>query len=232
MKASVIIPARNESSNVGPICEAFARLMRIDSTVSEIIFVDDHSVDGTLDQVRLSSATVHLVRSVILKDERGKGAAIRTGFGLARSEIVVMMDGDQQYSPLDIPRLLEPILAGYADLVIGKGVDHTNSIVRRIFSRSYRVIFAHMFGLQFSNPNEGLKAIIKSKFDKLEVIANGFEFDIELLVKAKMNGLRIRETPIERRERVGGKSKVHVLPTTFRFFYRMLMLWLSQRKWP
>lgn len=232
LKASVIIPVRDESSNVGPICEAFARLMKTDSTVSEVIFVDDHSFDRTLDQIKSSSITLSFVRTVILNGQRGKGAAIRSGFEDAQSEVLVMMDGDQQYSPSDIPRLVEPIFAGSADLVVGNGTNHTSSIVRRMFSRSYRLIFDCMFGLPVSSPNEGLKAIVKTKFDMLGVNANGFDFDIELLVKAKMQCLRITETPIERHERVGGKSKVRVLPTTVRFFARMLRLWLSQRKLP
>ena len=77
------------------------------------------------------------------------------------------MDGDQQYSPLDIPRLLEPIFTGSADLVVGKGMNHTSSIVRWMFSRSFQTIFGYMFGLPVSNPNEGLKAIVKTKFDEL-----------------------------------------------------------------
>ena len=231
LKASVIIPVRDESSNVQPICEEFARLMKTDISVGEVIFVDDHSHDSTLDQIKRCSANFTFVRYATQDNEHGKGAAIKNGFHNSRCEILVMMDGDQQYSPLSIPRLLEPILAGSADLVVGKGTNHHGSIVRRCFSKTYQLIFVHMFGLPVSNPNEGLKAIIKAKYDELQIVANGFDFDVELLVKAKSRFFRIKEVEVERRERFVDKSKVHVLPTAARICTRMASLWFSQRKW-
>lgn len=231
LKASVIIPVRDESSSVEPLCEAFAKLMKADSTVSEVIFVDDHSRDSTLDQIKSCSERFHFVRSVIQNGQRGKGAAIRSGFQKSRCEILVMMDGDQQYSPRDIPSVLEPILAGSADLVVGRGSNHNSSIHRRLFSKLFAMTFACIFGLPLSSPDEGLKAIVKAKFDKLEIIANDFDFDVELLVKAKRRLFRLKEVQVERYERLNGKSKVHVIPTATRICFRMVRLWFSQRQW-
>jgi glycosyltransferase involved in cell wall biosynthesis len=231
LQASIIIPVRDESSNVGPICEAFATLLNTDPSVSEVIFVDDHSRDATRDQINLCTANFPFVKSVIQNDQRGKGAAIKSGFQKSRSDVLVMMDGDQQYSPFDIHRLLEPILAGSADLVVGRGSNHHSSIIRRVLSRSFQVIFRCAFRLPVSSPNEGFKAIVRGKFEELEIIANGFDFDIELLVKAKRHLLRITEVPVERRERYAGRSKVQVFPTVARFCSRMARLWFSQRKW-
>lgn len=230
LEASVIIPVRDESGNVEPICEAFARLMKMDSSVREVIFVDDHSRDSTLEKIKSCSASFPFVRFLTENEHHGKGAAIRSGFQKSRYEILVMMDGDQQYSPLDIPRLLEPILSGSADLVVGQGTNRHSSIVRWLFSRAFQAIFARMFGIQISTPNEGLKAVLKTKFEELGVTASSFDFDIELLVKAERSQLWIKQVPVERQERCAGKSKVHVIPTAARICSRMARLWFSQRK--
>lgn len=230
LQVSVIIPVRDESSNVEPICEAFAKLLKTDPSVSEVIFVEDHSRDATLDQIELCSTNFSFVKSVIQNDQRGKGAAIKSGFQKARGDVLVMMDGDLQYSPLEIPRLLEPILTGSADLVVGRGSNQHSSVVRRVLSKSFQAIFTWMFRLPVSSPQEGFKAIVKAKFEELGVIADGFDFDIELLVKANRHLLRITEVPVERRERFAGKSKVDVFPTVARFCSRMARLWFSQRK--
>jgi glycosyltransferase involved in cell wall biosynthesis len=229
LKAAVIIPVRDESSSVKPLCEAFARLMERNYSVSEVIFVDDHSCDSTSAQIKACSRNFPFVTLLSLNNERGKGAAIRMGFEKSRCDILVTMDGDQQYSPLDIPAVLQPILDGSADLVVGKGSNHS-SIVRRVSSRLFQLIFTSIFWLPLSAPNEGLKAILKVKFDELDVTANGFDFDIEILVKAKRRLFRIKEIEVERHERTTGKSKVHVLPTAARMCARMARLWLFQRK--
>lgn len=230
MKASVTIPVRDESANVKPLCAAFARLTSAYDHVGEIIFVDDHSKDSTLEEIRASSVRLPILRA-LQSNQPGKGAAIRHGFRESRCEILVMMDGDQQYTPLDIPRLLEPILLGAADLVVGKGGNYHSSTLRKVFSKTYQSIFTRMFRLPISCPNEGLKAILKTKFNQLDLVANDFDFDIELLVRAKQQLFRIKEVEVDRRGRSGGRSKVQVLPTAIRFCVRMVRLWVSQRMW-
>ncbi len=230
MEASVIIPVRDEFANIGPICEAFQKFMQTNTCVREVIFVDDGSQDGTLDQLKTYSTQFRFVKYLTHSEPSGKGAAIRTGFQKSLGEILILMDGDQQYTPRDIPRLLHPIVSGSADLSVGHGTNGHSSIFRQLFSKTYQGIFVRMFGLQVSCPNEGFKAIVKSKFDELEVTANGFEFDIDLLVKAKRRNHRIAEIAIERLPRSSGKSKVRIIPTAARFFARMAKLWFSQEK--
>ncbi|MGA2784294.1 MAG: glycosyltransferase family 2 protein [Candidatus Bathyarchaeia archaeon] len=230
MKASVVIPVKDESANVKPLCEAFASLTASYAHVGEVIFVDDHSKDSTLEEIKANAANLPIIRAVTQSEQSGKGAAIKSGFRESRCEILVMMDGDQQYTPLDIPQLLDPILAGSADLVVGRGRDYHSSTLRRIFSGSFQWIFACMFRLPVSCPNEGLKAIVKAKFSELEVVANNFDFDIELLIKARQRSFRIVQVQVHRSGRLAGKSKVRVLPTTVRFCARIVRLWFSQRK--
>ncbi|HMK82227.1 MAG TPA: glycosyltransferase family 2 protein [Candidatus Bathyarchaeia archaeon] len=230
MKASVVVPMRDEAANVRPLCEAFANLTATYAHVGEVIFVDDHSKDSTLKEIKANAANLPIIRAVVQNEQSGKGAAIKSGFRESRYEILVMMDGDQSYTPLDIPQLLGPILAGSADLVVGMGRDHHSSTLRRILSASFQLIFACMFRLPVSCPSEGLKAVVKTKFNQLDIVANNFDFDIELLIKARQRSFRITQVQVNRRGRAAGKSKVRVLPTAARFCARMVRLWFTQRR--
>jgi glycosyltransferase involved in cell wall biosynthesis len=108
-KASAIIPAYNEERRVGKVANECLKY------VEEVIVVDDGSSDRTTEEAKKAGAKV-------IKNEETKGylGAIRTGFRKAYFDIIVTLDADGEHSPTDIPRLLEPIVNGRADLLIGK----------------------------------------------------------------------------------------------------------------
>ncbi len=94
-------------------------------------------------------------------------------------------------------------------------------------------MFNHLFQFNLATPNEGFKAIRKLAYEKLELNADGFDFDLELLVKAKAAGCRVSEVPITIRKRRYGKSKVRTIKVSLGFLNRMIRLWLGQKigKW-
>src|SRR4029453_6905284 len=115
MKVSVVIPCYNEKDTIEKIVEAVrnARLER-----REIIVVDDCSGDGT--QAVLKEKISKMVDKVIYQPvNRGKGAALRSGFAAATGDIILVQDADLEYSPEDYPVLLEPLMSGKADAVFG-----------------------------------------------------------------------------------------------------------------
>jgi glycosyltransferase involved in cell wall biosynthesis len=114
MKLSVVVPVYNEQATIRQV------LSRIRSVreVSEIVVVDDYSTDGTRDVLRQLEAGADYV--VLYHDRnRGKGAALRTGFGAVTGDIVVIQDADLEYDPAEYPKLMAPILSGRADVVYG-----------------------------------------------------------------------------------------------------------------
>lgn len=116
MKLSVVIPVFNEAATVGRLIERVSGVAL--DLQKEIIVVDDGSTDGTDEALRgyADRADVRLLRH---ERNRGKGAALRTGFAAAAGDIVIVQDADLEYDPAEYPRLIQPILDGKADVVYG-----------------------------------------------------------------------------------------------------------------
>jgi len=137
MKVSIVIPCYNEKPTIEKIVEA-VRSAAISSR--EIIIVDDFSQDGT--RAVLEEKVSQMVDRIIYHQvNRGKGAALRSGFAAATGEIILVQDADLEYSPEDYPALLEPLMSDKADVVFGS---------RFMGGRPHRVLFFwHMVGNKF-----------------------------------------------------------------------------------
>lgn len=114
-RVSIVIPVYNENRTIGKITEA-VRKASIFGLEKEIIIVDDCSKDGTADRLKKMPRDFSVL---FHKKNRGKGAALRTGFGAVSGDIVIIQDADLEYSPDEYERLLQPILDGKADVVYG-----------------------------------------------------------------------------------------------------------------
>jgi len=195
MKLSIVIPVYNEADNIREI------LKRVQATraASEIIVVDDGSQDGSRELLaRLDGK--NRIRVILHPKNQGKGAAVRTGIGAARGDVVLIQDADLEYNPRDYPALLQPIQDGIADVVYGS---------RFLGGPRRAVMFWHMLANQLltlmtnvlyntilTDMETGYKVFRRQVAQGLILRARGFEFEPEFTAKILKHKHRIFEVPI------------------------------------
>lgn len=206
MKLSVVIPVYNELATINEIYE---RVKSVDIN-KEIILIDDYSTDGSREilQDLADDSTLILMHD----RNRGKGAALRTGFNHVTGDIVIIQDADLEYDPQQYPKLIQPILDGRADVVYGS----------RFVTGDYRrvLFFWHMLGNKFltllSNIFTNLnltdietcyKAFRREVLERIIIEENRFGFEPEITAKVAKLNLRIYETGISYSGRTYNEGK-------------------------
>jgi len=201
---SVIVPSYNEEENieatVNGILDACANLK------CDVIVVDDGSTDNTASIVEKLSLKNKKVKLVKHRRNLGKTAAIDTGLLHASGDIIVLIDADLQYNFAEIPKLVEPIISGKADVVNGWRVKRADSLSRRFSSKTYNWLVRRLFHVDIKDSNSGLKAFKRSA---LKSITREFRTDFHrfIIPLAAHSGFRIIEVPLTHRRRAHGKSK-------------------------
>ena len=194
---SVVVPLFNEEENVAPLqAELAAALAGIDY---EIIFVDDGSTDSTVARI----ARTERVRILPLARNAGQSAAMYAGLHAARGATAVLIDGDLQNDPADIPKLLREIEAG-ADLVCGYRAQRKDTMVKRITSRVANFVRSRFTKDGVRDTGCTLKAMRRECVPAL-VPFKGMHRFIPALVKGA--GYRLVEIPVNHRPRQFGVSK-------------------------
>jgi glycosyltransferase involved in cell wall biosynthesis len=191
---TVIIPAYNEA---GTIAEVIERL-RVLPYGLQIIVVDDCSRDGTAAIVEGLDG-VELVRH---EHNRGKGAALRSGFAQARGHVVVIQDADLEYDPVDIPELVAPIRAGVADAVFGSRLiggrpQRAHLFWHKVGNRALSLLTNVLYNTTLSDMETGYKAFTLDVLRAIEPLyESDFRIEPELTAKICRGGFRIYEVPI------------------------------------
>jgi glycosyltransferase involved in cell wall biosynthesis len=199
---STIVPAKDEEGNIGEFCRQFDEMLKRAPFDAELVFVDDGSTDGTLEQIRANAARYSFVKYRSHQRNRGLTEAMQTGFAAAAGGVFVFYPADLQYLPEDIPLLVEPISRG-ADISTGwKQGKYTKRFVSRVYNGMSRGIF----GLKVHDLNS-VKAF------RREVVENIFlreDWHRYLVVLAANEGYRVDEVKIPVYDRHWGKTKFSV----------------------
>lgn len=201
----IIVPAYNEEGGIrGVLNRVPTELMGYGV---KTVVVDDGSRDATEEIAREEGFPV-----ATLVVNRGQGDALRTGFEIAQleeSDIVINLDADGQYKPEEIERLIEPIIAGEADFVLGSrfhGFYEEAGSVRHIGVVFFSKMISILSGISISDCTNGFRAIRVSELHKLDLREDRFNAT-EIILEALRNKLRFKEVPVTMMRRAEGESK-------------------------
>lgn len=204
---SVVIPVYNEAATVAT---AVARVRALDIPL-EIICVDDASTDGSLGVLERLLAEGQI--DLLLRHERnrGKGAALRTGFEHATGDVVVIQDADLEYDPRDLPRLLEPIADGRADAVFGSrflgGPHRVLYFWHRLGNGLLTLVSNMLTDLNLTDMETCYKMMRRDLLQSLPLRTDRFGIEPELTARLAQAGARIYEVPISYSGRTYSEGK-------------------------
>jgi glycosyltransferase involved in cell wall biosynthesis len=211
VQLSLVMPVYNEARVLPTTLD---RLRELELPVTwELVVVDDGSTDGSLELFRdraIPGATRVMLER--LPANRGKGAAVRHGFALARGDIIGVQDADLEYDPADIADLLPPLLNGQADVVFGtreRGRYRPYSAWYKLGNKVLGLTAGVLFGRFVSDLYTGHKFMTRAAYQRLPpLIADGFDIEAELCARLFQSRARIIEVPVSytARSRAEGKK--------------------------
>jgi len=217
-QVTVVIPAKDEEGIIGDIIDS------VRPYADELLVVDGRSRDRTREIAIARGARV-------IQDEgHGKGEAIRIAIRAATTGIVVFIDADGSHDPADIPKLVAPIKAGQADLVIGSrgkgGSDELHGtlpqLIRYLGSQIIMLTINYRWDVRLTDSQNGFRAIRKDVGEKLGLTSNLTTIEQEMLMKALKQGFRVSEVASHEYERRWGTSKVVVWRLWFPYVWSFL----------
>ena len=197
---SVIVPARDEAENLPEFVRLAREALRPLPYACEIVIVDDGSADGTGEVARRLAAEHPCVRVASHRAPRGIADALRTGADMARGRILVFYPADLQYLPGDIPALVQPILAGEADVVTGT---KQGPYEKRFVSGVYNALCRWLFGVRVTD----LNSVKAYRREVMEVVPTRPDWHRFMIVIAAAQGFRLAERPVPLYPRRAGRSK-------------------------
>ena len=205
VRVSVVIPALNEAENLPHV------FPRLPDGLHEVIIVDGHSTDGTVEVARRLRPDVRNVN----QDGKGKGNALAAGFAAATGDIFVTLDADGSTDAAEIPRFVSALCNG-ADFVKGSrfaqgGASSDITFTRRLGNRGLNALVNALYGTSYTDLCYGYNAFWARCLPYMRVDCDGFEVETLINVRIAKGGLVIHEVPSYERDRIHGRSNLHAV---------------------
>lgn len=224
---SIVLPAFNEEENIAAaVGRCFSVLEQL-GVAHEVIVVNDGSADATSSICKKLAEENSRLRVIDFERNKGYGVALRTGFLAARFRHVFYTDSDNQFDVSELKYLL-PIIDTY-DLVVGFRVYRYDRPMRLFLSWGYNLLVRLVFSIRIHDIDCAFKLFRREIFDEMQLEANDFFIDTEIVVKAKRLGYRLNEVGVRHYPRMAGKTTIRPsdIPRTLR---TLLRIWKSCRK--
>ncbi len=222
---SIVIPIHNERENVSPLTKQIVRVFSDAQEAYEIIYIDDASTDGSdviLDELEVAHDVVKVFHFV---HRSGQTAAFSAGFKQARGNCIATLDGDLQYDPADILRLLP--LSDKFDLVCGRRVTRNDNAIRGVSSRLANAVRNLVTHDQVQDTGCSLKIFSRQLIDRLQLFDGMHRFFPAL---AKMYGFTVTECDVRHFPRTHGTSKYGIQNRLWRGLVDLSAVWWMNRR--
>ncbi len=212
MVLSIIITCFNEAKTIKENLNRVEQTILPQNISKEIIIVDDCSTDGSQDI--LSSLDKTKYKIVFLEKNTGKGGALRRGISEVTGDYAVVQDADLELNPDNLSKLLEPLLANKADMVLGsrflgKSLVYFNKKYFKYFlaNKLITLFFNLFFFVWLTDVNCGYKMFKTPILKQLDITANSFDIEVEILAKLIKKGYHICEVPVDYFPRTTAEGK-------------------------
>jgi dolichol-phosphate mannosyltransferase len=232
MKLSVVIPARGEQESIGPTLQSTVDALERERIDYELIVVDDHSTDRTVEVVNRIAAENPRVRCIRSPYEPGFGFAVRTGLGEYTGDAVAVMMADGSDHPEDLVRYHHELEEGW-ECVFGSRFIHgarlrsyprLKLVINRLANWFIRSIFRH----HYNDTTNAFKAYRREVIEGIQpLLSNHFNLTVEMPLKAIVRGHTFRVVPISWTGRSAGRSKLGVREMGSRYLFIVLYVWLE-----
>jgi dolichol-phosphate mannosyltransferase len=216
---SVIIPLYNEQENIVhypedlfPIIDDIGK--RAGERI-EYIFVDDGSRDETVQRIREVAGLRKDVKILLHEKNRGMGAAIKTGIAGSTGDLIVTMDADLTFRPVDVEKLIGKYRDTHADLVSGspyleKGSLEEVTPFRLLMSKSVNFLYRILLGSGITCVSPVFRLYRRDVLESLTISSNNFEINAEIISKLIINKKTVTEVPVPLLKRRFGESKINI----------------------
>ncbi|MBI3251733.1 MAG: glycosyltransferase family 2 protein [Candidatus Omnitrophica bacterium] len=224
---TLFFPCYNEAANVGVMIADAVKIGEEYGVDYEVLVVDDGSRDDSAEIVRRAAAKNPRVRLLQHPENRGYGAALRTGLENAQKDLVFLTDGDNQFQLADIEKLFSKIDS--CDVVVGYRINRQDKSYRRLNGFLWTRLTRLLFGLPVRDVDCAFKLFKHKTLENLELKSNHLLIHAEILARIQKKGFRIEEIGVTHYPRTAGKATATALGAILKTFGELFKLYWQIR---
>lgn len=220
---TIIVPTLNEVDNVTALTERIDKSMKLADISYKVLFIDDHSTDGTANKISLLSKKYPVYMQ--LKDgKQGKAQSVIQGFNSVTSRFAAMIDADLQYPPEAIPGMMQQLVNNNADVSLSERNNSDAGKLRNLMSSVFNFVFVQsLFGIKYDTQS-GLKVFRQKVYTGMKLRPSPWAFDLEFIIAALQKRSKILTYNITFNKRISGEAKVNIIKSSLELAKSSILL--------